>query len=91
MTERKSLREMAIEASGESRGVECPRCGCRDFRVDKTMRLATSTHRWKSCRHCGFGVVTSTVEKERIIREVSRHNQHEDDYKDPDTLVLRLA
>lgn len=91
MTERKSLREMAVEASEESRGVECPRCGCRDFRVDKTRTLATSTHRWKTCRHCGFGVVTSTVEKERIIRDVSRQNQHDADDGEPDGLVLRLA
>jgi transcriptional regulator NrdR family protein len=43
-------------------GLECPRCGCRHFRVIYTRPRNGSILRRKECRHCGRRVVT----RERI-------------------------
>ena len=68
MKERKSLREYASEAAGG--GIECPKCGCRDFKTYGTNPTGTSTFRYKLCRHCGHRVLTVSKENERIVRDV---------------------
>jgi DNA-directed RNA polymerase subunit RPC12/RpoP len=52
--ERPSLREMAGQA-----GLECPRCGCRDFRVLRTIRGDGFIDRVRCCRYCGSRRVTA--------------------------------
>ncbi len=44
----------------ERRGLECPRCGCRHFRVIYT-RSAWGGRivRRRECRHCGRRITTS--------------------------------
>lgn len=56
--ERKTLRQMAIEASGG--GMACPNCGCRDTRVVKTRHNSdgSETSRRRVCRHCGNKITT---------------------------------
>ncbi len=49
--DRPPLRELA--ASENSSGLECPRCGCRDFRVLRTVRGDGFIDRVRACRHCG--------------------------------------
>jgi transcriptional regulator NrdR family protein len=39
-------------------GLECPDCGCRDFRTVRTTRKADHVQRVRQCRHCGRRVVT---------------------------------
>ena len=39
-------------------GLECPRCGCRDFRCTNTWRDEGRIRRRKVCRHCGTPVTT---------------------------------
>lgn len=48
------------EAARTPRGLECPRCGCRHFRVIYT-RAAWGGRivRRRECRHCGRRVTTS--------------------------------
>ncbi|HOI56476.1 MAG TPA: hypothetical protein PLP01_14605 [Phycisphaerae bacterium] len=63
--EGQSLEELAASAT-EARaaameGLECPRCGCRDFRVIETERLYHCIRRRRVCRRCGWR--TTTVEK----------------------------
>jgi hypothetical protein len=67
----KSLQEMAAEASNPRGGLECPKCGCKDFEIYKTIKHDAVRFRYKSCRHCGQKVMTSTHSVERIVREVS--------------------
>jgi len=43
----------------EKRGLECPRCGCRHFRVLYTRRaIGGRILRRRECRHCGRRVTT---------------------------------
>jgi DNA-directed RNA polymerase subunit RPC12/RpoP len=87
MTERKSLEQLASEASEPpSKSVKCPRCGCADFKTYGTIPGTSSVFRYKSCRHCRHRIVTNTVEHERIIRDV-RENEAEE----PNGMVFRLA
>lgn len=84
MTERKSLQQLAAEANQGGGGIECPGCGCKDFRTYGTIPGKEATFRYKSCRHCGRKILTTTVQKERIIRDVNE--------SDSETgIVLRLA
>jgi len=48
------------EAARASRGLDCPRCGCRHFRVIYT-RAAWGGRivRRRECRHCGRRITTS--------------------------------
>lgn len=48
------------ETTRAPRGLECPRCGCRHFRVIYT-RAAWGGRimRRRQCRHCGRRVTTS--------------------------------
>ena len=50
-----TMRELASAASTVLiRGLECRRCGCRDFRVDTTRKSANVIVRYRVCRHCGL-------------------------------------
>jgi len=43
----------------EKRGLECPRCGCRHFRVLYTRRaIGGRILRRRECRHCGRRMTT---------------------------------
>jgi transcriptional regulator NrdR family protein len=39
-------------------GIECPRCGCRHFRVVYTRPRNNAIVRLRECRHCGRRVLT---------------------------------
>jgi len=39
-------------------GLECPECGCRDFRVTKTRQGDGVIVRRRECRHCGHRITT---------------------------------
>lgn len=68
---RRTLEEMAADAAAPSgRPIECPECGCNDFRTYGTPRRHI---RYKSCRNCGHKVVTST--SERILRDVDSRSE----------------
>lgn len=41
-----------------TRGLECPRCGCRHFRVIYTQPRNGFILRRRECRHCGRRVTT---------------------------------
>ena len=60
LPEHKSLAEYAAEA-GDDRGIQCPKCDCRHFRTVRTTPRDGRIRREKTCRHCGYKVVT--VEK----------------------------
>jgi transcriptional regulator NrdR family protein len=52
-------RTQATEKQEERRGIECPRCGCKHFRVLYTRRaLGGRILRRRECRHCGRRVTT---------------------------------
>jgi DNA-directed RNA polymerase subunit RPC12/RpoP len=53
-----ALRE---EKLVDERGIACPKCGCRDWRVRNTVPQADSIHRYRLCRNCGH--TRRTVEK----------------------------
>ncbi len=43
----------------DQRGIACPRCGCRHFRVIYTRRARGSRIlRRRECRHCGRRITT---------------------------------
>lgn len=45
-------------------GIECPRCGCKDVPVQRTVRQPMGkTLRYRKCRHCGrsFATIERTV------------------------------
>ena len=39
-------------------GLECPKCGCRHFRVIYTRPKKAQIIRRKECRYCGWRVLT---------------------------------
>jgi transcriptional regulator NrdR family protein len=44
----------------DRRGIECPRCGCRHFRVIYTRAVwGGRIVRRRECRHCGRRITTS--------------------------------
>lgn len=52
---------MSIPAGSEPEppGLRCPKCGCRDLRVTKTVRLAAGRiRRYRRCRHCARPLTT---------------------------------
>jgi transcription elongation factor Elf1 len=58
-------RESLLGLSGkEAAGLECPYCGCRDFRVVKTWWVRSGDkHSSLVCRHCGKYEFNAKVEK----------------------------
>jgi transcriptional regulator NrdR family protein len=47
------------KATEEKRGIECPRCGCRHFRVLYTRRAwGGRILRRRECRHCERRITT---------------------------------
>ena len=49
------------QQTASSGGLACPACGCCDWRVRNTERLAGQIRRYRVCRHCGR--VRRTVER----------------------------
>ncbi len=48
-----------VSAEKSSRGIECPKCGCRHFYTTHTEPLGDGRiRRRKECRHCGRRIVT---------------------------------
>lgn len=55
---------MSVEQpNNESRGLECPKCGCCDFRVYYTRDGLNIIKRSRICRNCG----KRTISHERFI------------------------
>jgi C4-type Zn-finger protein len=52
----KSLSDYGNRA--EDGGLECPKCGCRHFRVIYTTRHPNAIERRRACRNCGYRVST---------------------------------
>lgn len=80
-----TLAEMAAQAAGV-RGVECPRCQCRDFRTYKTIQGSAVVFRYKSCRHCGHKILTTSQTSERVIREIETEQEPEEESFENDIL-----
>lgn len=57
---RKTLAQMAAEAQQESNQgkIECPHCGCQDFRTTNTKVVDGFRKRLRRCRHCGYPLNT---------------------------------
>ena len=86
--DRKTLEEMAAEAHSSSDGrIACPKCGCQDFKTYGGSRGSVSRFHYKSCRHCGHKILTSSRTIERIVRDVKPHEDEEDLDDEP---LLRL-
>ncbi len=47
-----------LAATRPQGGLECPQCGCRDFRTRKTIRGDGVIQRRRECRHCGHRLTT---------------------------------
>jgi transcriptional regulator NrdR family protein len=48
-----------VNKAAEQRGLACPKCGCKHFRVIYTRRaLGGKIVRSRECRHCGRRVIT---------------------------------
>lgn len=67
MSKRETEREEAV-------GLECPRCGCREFRTTKTMRLRDGTvRRYKQCEYCGRPAVSyEALTRRELSRAINR-------------------
>lgn len=60
-------------------GICCPRCGCRDLRVQNTRQSNGFIKRWRVCRHCDRRIVT----QEKIIGQplpAPRINEYGDEF-----------
>jgi transposase-like protein len=76
---RRTLAEMASASNQVAGGtVCCPRCSCQDFRTYKTDRKQASVFRYKSCRHCGHKILTTTVSQERLIRDIDEADMEDE-------------
>ena len=85
---RRTLAQMAADAVANEDGeIVCPKCECRDFRIYGGHRGASSnsTYHYKSCRHCGWKIITAKTE--RFVRSVARQEQH----NVPDEPKLKIA
>ncbi len=49
---------MRLEAAAR-RGIACPACGCRDWRVASTRRDEGIIRRYRVCRNCGHHKTTT--------------------------------
>jgi len=53
------MSETPSDSKSTQRGIECPRCGCRHFRVLYTRAVSAGRlRRRRECRHCGHRVTT---------------------------------
>jgi DNA-directed RNA polymerase subunit M/transcription elongation factor TFIIS len=52
--ERPTAAELAYGDQSSTAGLECPHCGCRDFRVRNTRAGDNVIKRYRVCRHCGY-------------------------------------
>ena len=52
------MSEKPSDSKTTQRGIECPRCGCRDFYVVYTRPRDHRIVRRKECRNCGRRVTT---------------------------------
>lgn len=52
----------------EQLGICCPKCGCADLRVTRTMRVRRGIRRYRTCRHCGWRMVSN----EKLPRDEHR-------------------
>ena len=50
-----TLRELQnrADAAQGGKGLECRKCGCKDFRVETTRRGENMIVRYRVCRYCG--------------------------------------
>lgn len=71
-----TLAEMAAMSAG-IRGIACPKCECRDFRVYKTIQGSAVVFRYKACRHCGHKILTTSQTSERVIRDIEADSDDE--------------
>ena len=55
--ERPTMNELAALAK-DGGGLECPDCGCRHFRVTKTVQGNGVIVRRRECRNCGKRLTT---------------------------------
>lgn len=55
--ERPTMNDLAALAK-EGQGLECPKCGCRHFRVAKTQQGDGVIVRRRECRHCSERLTT---------------------------------
>lgn len=56
----------------EAIGLECPRCGCREFDTRRTVRVkAGMIRRYKRCRYCQRGIVTHEATTLRQLHKVT--------------------
>ena len=58
--ERLTLADYASRSNSGSHAWDCPRCGCRDWRVTDS-RYAEGgrvRRRTRHCRHCGYSIYT---------------------------------
>ena len=55
----KATEKQEEKLGEEKRGIECPKCGCRHFRVLYTRRAwGGRILRRRECRHCGRRLTT---------------------------------
>ena len=83
----RSLTDMASEAVG---GLQCPKCGCCNFKTYGVSKGIKVIFRYKECRNknCGHRILTSTKSDERIIRDVNTHDKGDDE---GDDVLLRFG
>jgi hypothetical protein len=55
----KTLSDLFAEAAGRDPW-SCPRCGCKDSRVESSYMTAAGRRRRRICRNCGQGVFRTT-------------------------------
>lgn len=55
----KTPDEYIAEANGAD-GWECPRCGCKEWRVVNSYMQGDGRNRRRVCRHCGQGLLRTT-------------------------------
>lgn len=56
MTE--SLNRKTWPPDDDGRGLECRKCGCRQFYVDNTRKVNRMIIRYRRCRNCGQRMTT---------------------------------
>ena len=71
----RTMQEMAEAAAG---GLKCPRCHCNNFATYGGSQGQDVRFRYKQCRHCGHKILTSTKSVERIVRDVTPHDDDDD-------------
>lgn len=64
--ERPTFRDLLARDDGD--GWECPRCGCRDWRVVDSRQFGDVRKRVRACRHCH-----QTIRTNEVIAEPEHH------------------